>query len=122
MNHEQADIASIASVSSNQITLAAGTYRCRISTGCRLCNRYQSRLRNITDAVTLLVGTNAYCPSTEAGTTACSVITGCFTLWSQKTLEIQYQCEMTVADEGYAITVSYGEDQVLATAEFWRDT
>ena len=121
MNHEQVDTAGIASVASNQITIAAGTYRCRIATGCRLCNRYQSRLRDVTNSVTLLIGTNAYCPSTEAGTTAHSIIAGHFVLMAQTVLEIQYQCETTIADEGYAITISYGEDQVLATAEFWRD-
>ncbi len=111
---EHADTGGFASLASNQITLAAGTYRAQISAPAYLVDTHQARLRDITNSATLLVGTSAEAP-------APSLIVGRFTLAGTTVLEVQHQCQTTRATDGFGTNANFGEAEMFVVAEFWRE-
>ena len=88
-----------ASLSSNQITLPAGTYRVEGSFPAYSCNRHQSRLRNITDSTTELEGTSGYSDNTNNGYSDSDIV-GNFTIASSKVFEVQHGSSATQATNG----------------------
>jgi hypothetical protein len=113
-------------VSGNQITLPAGTYRTDILAPASAAGRHQARLQNVTSGTTLLVGTDA---GASTGTGASAVISqsrinGRFTLTATSTLEVQHQCGTGKASDGFgnaaggAFTVAY---EVYTVAQFWLE-
>lgn len=63
LNTEHADTGGHASLSSNQITLAAGTYEVEIICPAVGVDSHQAKLRNISDSTDTLVGSTSYCGS-----------------------------------------------------------
>jgi len=119
INNEQADTAAICTIAGNQITLAAGTYRCLISAPAFRVSKHQTRLQNITTATTLLSGTSEV--SGDAGyTTSRSVIVGRFTLAGANALEVQHQCFETILVKGFGEAANFTEE-IYTVAEFWRE-
>lgn len=119
INTEDADTGNNCSVSSNQITLAAGTYQIRASCPAFACGLHQTRLQNITDSTTILTGTGEYCSTTSGGGSR-SFLTGRFTLAAQKTLEIQHLCQTTRATNGLGVANNF-TTEVYTIAEFWKE-
>ncbi len=119
INDEQADTANICSINSNQITLAAGTYRCMISCPAFKVAQHKTRLYNITDSVVLLGGTSEFAYNVEYPATR-SFIVGRFTLAAEKVLEVQHRCNTTCADNGFGVRCDWSEE-VYTVAEFWRE-
>ena len=101
LNTEVSDAGGNASLSSNQITLAAGTYRARILCPARLCAEHQARLYNTTDAAVVLLGTSQYAPSGVDGPNVYSEIIGRFTIGSGKALEVQHKCATSRSSDGF---------------------
>lgn len=118
LNTEVEDTGNYASIASNQITLEAGTYRCRISAPARLVDRHKARLQNITDGTTILLGTSEF---SNGDATTQSVIQGRFTLSEQKVLEVQHQCQTTVATNGFGVESNFGVTEVYTVVELWRE-
>ena len=79
-----------ASIGSNQITLPAGTYYVSASAPARLVDNFTSRLYNITDSSTTIVGSSEYTPGDKTIITR-GFIEGVFTIAASKTFEIQQQ-------------------------------
>lgn len=119
LNTERADTASIGSLSTNQITLPAGTYRCLISCPAHQVNAHQARLYDTTGAAALVLGENMFSYSTNA-TSNPSRVAGRFTLSQQSVLEVQHRCESTKADNGLGPLANFGTE-VYTVAEFWRE-
>lgn len=95
-----------ASVGSNQIVLPAGTYYAEYETQAHDSGTsngilgFQSRLQNITDGTTAILGTNSHvnCGSDNSdGFTAQSSGRGRFTIAGTKTFEVQSRVETTSA-------------------------
>lgn len=109
LNTKDIDASSIVTLASNQITLAAGTYKISSIMPFNLCQKAQTRLQNITDTLTTLPGTTVY---TSAGATAVTTsnIVGTFTIAGTKTFEVQYQVELTVATTGQGVPASFGTE------------
>lgn len=114
------DTGGFVTLASNQITLPAGTYRCRIRCPAYQVSRHQARLYNVTDGSTLALGSSVRTAPT-GGTQNESVIVGFFTLTSSKVLEIQHRCETTLANTGFGIAANFGIE-VYTTAEFWKES
>jgi len=114
-----ADAGSHAALSSNQITLAAGTYRCRIQCPAYAVNKHQARLYNVTNAAALLVGSSQRNPS-GSNITVPSIIIGRFTLTASKVLEVQHRCETTLITNGLGIAAGF-DTEVYTIAEFWKE-
>jgi hypothetical protein len=131
INTEDNDTGNICSISSNQITLEAGTYECRISAPAFRVNNNTARLRNITDGTTTLLGVGCHADSDGAGGTSYSVMSGRFTIAAQKVFEVQHRCfEVQHRCETSETTYHFGfgrqqqldsgESSVFTVAEFWR--
>ncbi len=128
LNTEVADAAALASVAANQITLAAGTYRCRIRAPAFNVDSHQARLYNVTDAVVQpftdgsdAYGSTEFVGSTGSGTQSSSEIVGRFTIATSKTLRIEHRCSATQATTGFGVQAGFGAYESFATAEFWRE-
>lgn len=122
LTEETADTAGIGALASNQITLPAGTYRCRITCPAMGVATHVARLYDTTGAAVLLVGSAAQ-SSTGAGSYAntLSEIVGTFTLAQESVLQIEHQCFSSQADYGFGPAHSFG-DCIFTIAEFWRFT
>jgi hypothetical protein len=120
INTEDSDASGICSISSNQITLAAGTYICIISCPALRVDHHIARLYNDSDSEEVLLGTSEYANPT-AVTSNRSWITGLFTIASSKTFEVQHYSSTTKTDSGFGSDTSIsGIDSIYTTAEFWR--
>jgi hypothetical protein len=113
LNTEVTDAGGHASISSNQITLAAGTYQCRIACPAYAVNTNQARLYDITNSAELVLGQNTY-GTTGNGSTA--LVVGEFTLAGSTVVEVQHRCSYTGS---YGVAGSWGTE-VYTVAEFWK--
>lgn len=115
LNTEVVDTGSNASVASNQITLAAGTYRAYgVATTGNAISRHQLRLRNITDGANLVLGVNTGWNSSVAYWAGKATLEGRFTIADTKVLELQHRCESTAATVGMGAANSFGDGEVYA--------
>lgn len=91
-----------ASLSSNQISLPAGTYDIWAAGVAFQVNNHQARLQNITDGSTILLGTQAHsrATSTSDGNSE-SRVDGRFTIAGTKTIELQHRCQTTGTTTGF---------------------
>jgi len=121
INTENNDADGIGSLSSNQITLGAGTYR--VSARCVFGPQtvggvgFAVRLLNVTDASTVIVGDHSVGGSTGNIVMTCS-LEGEFTLSGSKALAFQYWCNSTSASLGAAL--STGISEVYRVIEFTK--
>lgn len=118
LNTITTDTNSIASLSSNQIVLPAGTYAAQFAGVGHQCDRLQGRLQNVTDATTLILGVNTF--SGVSGTQ--EVLAhgfGRFTLASAKTIEFQQRCQTSRSTDGFGTPGNWGSE-VYASVEFWK--
>jgi len=119
INTEDSDASGICSISSNQITLEAGTYICNIVVPFYDTDNTLARLYNITDSEETLLGQTGYGVAVISNQT----IFGKFTIAVQTTFEIQHYSIATKADIGFgAYSAVSGIDSVYTIAEFWRVT
>lgn len=120
LNTEDSDTGGHASVASNQITLAAGTYTCRIRAPALRVNHHKARLYNITGAATLLLGTSEFNEPAAAAAQTCSEVTGKIVLAAPTVVEVQHVCDSTFATDGFGVANNLGVNEVYTVAEFWK--
>lgn len=107
-----------ASLSSNQITLPAGTYYIDASAPSFNVSRHQAVLYNITDSSFDLIGTSEFV-SGGSGQSK-SFITGRFTISAQKTFELQHRCENTDTGNGLGVTSNFSQVNIYSDVLIWR--
>ena len=114
---------SIVTLSSNQFTLQAGTYKisafqCLIYGGTSNAFSATSRIRNITDSTTPTGGVGVNCGIFE-GTAAAAILLNIhpfiLTIATSKTFELQYYTPVTQATFGLGETASSGEVETYAS-------
>ena len=120
LNTEDSDDDGVCSLSSNQITLAAGTYECRISAPGFHVGKHKVRLQNITGGTTLLIGTSEFCYISGNVSQSRSFMNGKFTIVASQALEVQHRCNTTRATDGFGYPCSFSINEVYAVAEFWK--
>lgn len=120
LNTEVTDTGGHASLATNQITLLAGTYRARIRVPAAFCNKYTSRLQNITDTATTLLGTAEYIGAAGDVIMTCSEIVGRFTIAGTKVFEVQAQCAVTRATDGFGVAANF-QAEIFTVVEFVRE-
>ncbi len=118
LNTEHLDTNGDCSLSSNQITLTAGTYDCHIRCPAFVVNQHKARLRNVTDSTTVLVGSSEYDDGAAGG--GHSFIVGRFTIAASKALEVQHRGQNTRATNGFGVASNFAEIEIYTVAEFWR--
>ena len=98
-----------ASLASNQITLAAGTYLVDGFAQGALVSVHQTRLQNITDSTTTIIGQNAYAEN-SSNVSNYSRLNGIFTIAAQKTFELQHRSAVTGNVNGFGVAISFGTE------------
>lgn len=119
LNTLRSDGGGTASLSSNQISLPAGTYSCSISVPGQGCDRHQARLQNVTDSSTVSVGTSEYSPNTQ--TQSRSHIRDVFTIGAGKLLEVQHQVQTTGSSNSGGVPSNFGAE-IYSMAEFVKES
>jgi len=116
-----------ASLSSNQITLPAGTYYIQAHSPAAGVDSHQTRLRNITDGSDTLLGTSERAENNigtanpgNIRTTSRSIIEGRFTIASTKTFEVQHRVQTTLATKGFGVENTFGVTQLYSDAKIWK--
>jgi len=106
-------------LSSNQFTLPIGTYRIHAHAPAHACSAHKSRLRNITDSTTELVGRQAFTFASAGADTSSQLanIEGEFTISSAKTFEIQHYCSLTQASSGFGAGALSGDGEISIFTE-----
>jgi hypothetical protein len=117
LNTEDSDADSIVSLSANQFTLAAGTYRIYATVPACNVNRNKTKLRNVTDSTDTLIGTSEY---TGASGYSRSVVSGQFTIAGTKAFEIQHRVETTNGTNGGGVESNFGVSEVYTVVEIWK--
>lgn len=102
LNTESSDVDSIVSLSSNQFTPIAGTYRIYATAPGHHVNEHQARLRNVTAGSTTITGTAEF-SSSGTNVPTCSIVAGVFTANGTDAYELQHQCVTTQATNGFGI-------------------
>jgi len=101
-----------ASLTSNQITLPAGTYKIWAYISTYSAGSTRTRLRNITDSSNTLLGLSEYSNTGSPGSASQALI-GAFTLTSTKVLELQQWIQFSQGSN-LGIAVSSGDNEVFA--------
>jgi hypothetical protein len=96
-----------ASIASNQITLAAGTYYVDANAPAYQVNNHVTRLQNITDSTTTLTGSCVQ--SDTSAVSNISTFMGAFTIASSKTFEVQHRAVGTFASTGFGLQTSFSD-------------
>lgn len=120
LNTEVSDSGNHASISSNQITLAAGTYRVKSHAPAFAIDDHKIRLYNITDASDEIVGTSETSFSSGNNYNR-SFLEGKIVLASSKVLELQHRSSATKTTNGFGRAATFGVIEVFAVIEFWKE-
>ena len=120
LNQEVADTGGHASLATNQITLAAGTYKVRAHAPAYKVNNHKIKLRNITDLTDIVIGTSEYAGSGDFTQTR-SFLEGRFTIGSSKVFELQHRCVSTSSLLGMGFDSTFGVIEVYAVIELWKE-
>ena len=102
-----------ASLSSNQITLPAGTYEVYTSAPAFDANTHKIVLYDTTAAANVLVGTSAF-TSPSDGVSTLSVINGTFILGVSSVLELRHYIQTAAATFGLGVGTASGDVEVYA--------
>lgn len=105
-----------ASLSSNQITLPAGTYRVKASAPSYNTARNRAWLYNVTDAVTTVLGTSEYSGTTSAALVR-SLVVGEFAIVGEKAFELRHRCASSTTTNGFGVESSLVGAEIYA--EVW---
>jgi hypothetical protein len=107
INTTQYNNISGASIASNQITLAAGTYSLSAKCTAAQVLGHGARLYNITDSSVTIVGKAQYSDSAALYATNESIVEGIFTIAGSKTFEIQHRSAATISSYGFGIANNF---------------
>lgn len=108
-----------ASLSSNQITLPAGTYYIDASAPASSATSHKAKLYNVTDASDILVGTSEFGAS-ASGTQTRSFVCGRFTLTGTKALELRHRVGNSSPGNGYGVQSNFAVVEVYAVVKIWK--
>jgi hypothetical protein len=102
------------SLSSNQISLPAGTYMVNAQAPGFDISQGQTRLYNITDSSVTIAGASTYCAAGSSDATAPSLVLGAFTIAGTKTFELQHRAGETQATNGFGVATGFGDNNVYS--------
>lgn len=101
--------ASLASLSSNQVTLPSGTYYFRWRAPAFVVDNHKTKLRNVTDSADVALGTSSYSVSTGSGYTE-STGSAVVTISASKTFSLMHQCVTTRSGNGFGVGAGFGTE------------
>lgn len=122
INTEEIDADNIVTISANQFTLGAGTYRISVTSPFAESGVFALRLRNITDSTTDLLGPNCGVGA-GLGDQSNAHMAGQFTIAGSKAFEIQYWATGATATYGLgrSLAGSHGRgEEIYTVVEIWQ--
>lgn len=120
LNTKAIDTTGIATLSSNQITLPAGTYRVRTFAPAFGVSHHRSRFYNVTDAVSVADSLSMYADVTNLGNNL-SQTESRFTIASPKVFELQHICSSTRASNGFGTGNGVGGDEIYSRVSLVKE-
>lgn len=120
LNTEMHDTGGDASVSSNQITLKAGTYKVRASAPCWSVGKNVAKIYDTTGAADLVIGSGAYA-STTTGSEVIAEVVGRFTIAVESVIELQHYGTTTKASTGFGVNNNFTSFEVFSSVELWKE-
>ena len=109
-----------ASLSSNQITLPAGTYKVNAQAPACYVDHNQIMLWNVTDTAELIAGTPQIAPASGGAFNAWSYLVGEFDISGATVIELQHRCLTTKATDGFGIANNFSISNIYAIIEIWK--
>ena len=127
LNTESFDPNGIVSLSSNQFTLAAGTYFIRARAPFYQTERSLLKIRNVTDSADAIIGQVAFATDTASEPSAVDAtmaqLAGRITISGTKAFELQYRVVGNGGgdDRCLGIECNFGVVEVYSEVEIWRE-
>jgi hypothetical protein len=106
-------------LSSNEFSLPAGTYRIEARAPAFQCNHHKARLYNVTDASATIIGSTANAGAADNIQTD-AWVRGVFTIAGTKTFRIEHICETTSSTTGLGTPGSFSVVEVYCEVELWK--
>jgi len=103
----------------NQIRLVSGEWKVFATTPSYRTNGNQSRLQDVTNTATLILGTVDMAVAVSAGEMTTNFLSGVFTLGVNSTLELQHYPQSTLANKGWGRAVNI-TTEVYSMVELWK--
>ena len=120
LNTELTDPDNIVSITTNQFTLAAGSYLIKASGPAYQVNSHQVRIYNVTDTATAILGYQTYA-GTSVGVQTRSECSGRITITDTKIFELQHRCGTTRTSNGLGNGIDFGEPNLYAMVEIYKE-
>ena len=122
LNTELHDADGIVSISSNQFTLQAGTYRIFATTPSYRADRHQAALYNVTDSSYIQFGTVAYTLNSENVTNE-SLLRTRFTISGAKVFELRHRLQSSVTTYGGGVGLGsyWTGSSIFAVVEIFKE-
>ena len=123
INTEVSDPDGIVSISSNQFTLGAGTYRILANVPAYQTNRHQSALYNVTDTSYVQYGSTEYTGSGD-NVNSISILRSQFTVSGSKVFEIRHRSQTTETTYGFGVGLGdyWTGESVFMVLEIFKET
>ena len=121
LNTEIADPDGIVSISSNQFTLAAGSYLIKARCPAFNTNAHQTRLYNESDTNVEQVGTISFVNANSGHVVTDSFCLARVTISGSKTFEIQHYAAITSATYGFGVSGNMGNSMIYTTVEIYKE-
>jgi hypothetical protein len=109
-----------ASLSSNRITLPAGTYYIDAQAPAFFCGRHRIFLYNYTDSSNIIIGLHTYSTANTGGDVNHSFLYGRFTITAQKEIELHHSTQVAKSSNGLGLNRTDGLTGVFANVLIWR--
>lgn len=114
------NVDTMASLSSNEFTLGAGTYSIHWSSPFAVVDRCQSRIYNVTDAAVVAYGTSGYSANTDVTSTETCGST-VVTISGSKAFRLEIQVGLTTANaNALGVAAGFGNINVYSRVEITR--
>ena len=122
LNTELHDADGIVSISSNQFTLQAGTYRIAATTPSYQTDRHQAALYNVTDSSYVQFGPVAYTNNNENITTE-SFLRTRFTISGAKVFELRHRAQTSETTYGFGVGLAnyWTGSSIFAVVEIFKE-
>lgn len=120
LNTEVFDPDGIVSLSANQFTLGAATYLIKARAPAWGVDRHQLRLRDITNTADLAYGNSVY-SANPTGVQGDAWLHARVTLAGTTAIELQHQCETTVATNGMGVATNWSIINIYAEVRIYRE-
>ena len=108
-------------LSSNQVTLTAGTYWIQAEAPALNVTEHRVLFYNVTDSSNAVLGTSgAYLAAVTVNAGGVARLEGPITIAGTKVFELRHRCSTTRATNGLGIPNGYGEVEVYANLWIWK--